>query len=206
MIASLYRLSRRDIAELRVRDDYSIHRIVYDLFPESGASSDGSRDFLYADKGGDTFGRLILILSRRPPREPRAGSVESREVPETFLQHDRYAFEVVLNPSRRDSKSSKTVAIRSMDELRAWFLGKSAGWGFAPQPERLAVSRIGVQSFEHKDEGRVIHGSATYSGILAVGDRHRFRESFECGIGRCRGFGFGLLQLRPVDRTGGAKY
>jgi CRISPR system Cascade subunit CasE len=201
MIATMYRLSRRDIRELRVTDDYSIHRIVYDLFPRSDGTADG-RGFLYADKGGDFESRIVLILSKRLPGEPAAGSTESREVTESFLMHEHYAFEVVMNPSRRDAASGKTIAVRGEEGIRDWFIGKAQGWGFIVDPDRLGVSQIGVQRFEHKSDGMVLHNRATLSGVLEVRDRNAFKESFENGIGRSRGFGFGLLQLRPLDRAG----
>jgi CRISPR system Cascade subunit CasE len=200
MIASLYRLSRKDLAALKVTDEYSLHRIVYDLFPEREGNESG-RDFLYADKGGDFRERIVLILSHRSPTEPTAGRIESREVSYSFLSQDRYAFEVVMNPSRRDSKTGKTVAIRGETELRDWFAEKSSAWGFSIEATRLEVSRIGVQSFAHKDDGMIVHGRATFSGILEVTNRPAFIGSFENGIGRCRGFGFGLLQIRPIERA-----
>ena len=79
MIASLYRLSRKDLSALKVTDEYSLHRIVYDLFPER-ESGDNGRDFLYADKGGDFRERIILVLSCRPPASNpwQAGSNRAR--------------------------------------------------------------------------------------------------------------------------------
>lgn len=198
MIASVYRLSRNDITRLKVADDYSVHRIVYSLFPESGRER-AERDFLYVDKGGDFHERTILILSRRHPAEPKAGSVESREVPERFLSHNNYAFEVVMNPTRRDAKTTKMVTVRGQEKLRAWFASKTAAWGFSADENRLSISRIGTQRFEHKGDGMIVHATATYSGILRVTDRTKLTASFENGIGRCRGFGFGLLQIRPVE-------
>lgn len=197
MIASLYRLSRSDIARLKVTDDYSLHRIVYSLFPEN-EGGDKRRDFLYADKGGDFRERVLLILSHRLPVEPAAGSIESREVPVSFLSHDCYAFEVVMNPTKRDVKTTKTIAIRGQEEIRAWFVRKACAWGFSVDESRLAISCVGIQSFEHKGNGMVVHETATFSGILRVCDRDIFTTSFENGIGRCRGFGFGLLQIRPL--------
>lgn len=197
MIASLYRLSRTDIAKLKVSDDYSIHRIVYSLFPKQD-DPDTPRGFLYADKGGNFMERTILILSRNQPAEPEAGFIESREVSEKFLLHPSYAFEVVMNPSRRDARTTKTVAIRGEQELRTWFIGKTSGWGFSVDESRLTISHVGIQSFDHKSDGTVVHGRATYSGTLEVHDKALFQKCFEDGLGRCRGFGFGLLQLRPL--------
>jgi CRISPR system Cascade subunit CasE len=198
MIASVYRLSRGDIAKLKVTDDYSIHRIVYSLFPAANGSESG-RDFLYADKGGDFRERKILIISHRSPGEPEAGILESREIPASFLSHDQYAFEVVMNPTRRDSKTAKLIPVCDTDELTIWFSSKTNAWGFNVDEKRLAVSHVGIQCFDHKGDGMVTHSMATYTGILEVKDRPLFVESFEKGIGRCRGFGFGLLQVRPVE-------
>lgn len=53
-----------DAAALRkenIRDDYSIHRLVYSLFP---LEQERSR-FLYADKGSVRGGRLLLVLSEK---------------------------------------------------------------------------------------------------------------------------------------------
>ena len=49
MIASALRLNRADCKALDIKDAYSLHRVVYSLFPKP---DDQSRDFLYADKGG----------------------------------------------------------------------------------------------------------------------------------------------------------
>lgn len=198
MIASLYSLSRQDIATLRITDDYSIHRIVYDLFPGCHADSNG-RDFLYADKGGDFSGRKVLLLSRQHPSEPAAGKIESKVVPDSFLAHEHYGFEIILNPSRRDFRTGKTVAVTGSVAIKEWFLEKHSGWGISVNSDFLEVKGNGIQRFEHKQGSVVIHNRAVFSGILAVTDRQKFIACFENGIGRCRGFGFGLLQLRPLS-------
>jgi len=104
MIATVWRLSRSDCKILRVTDPYSIHRIVYSLFPKKGGKS---RNFLFADKGGTFNERTILILSEEQPEKPPYGELLSKEIPKSFLQQDHYGFEVVINPVIRDSKTGK---------------------------------------------------------------------------------------------------
>jgi CRISPR-associated protein Cas6/Cse3/CasE subtype I-E len=94
MIASGYSLDRAACQKLGIRDAYGVHKAVYSLFPPREG---GTRDFLYADKGGDERGRTILILSARPPKEPELGTITIKEIPERFLEHDVYGFEVTLN-------------------------------------------------------------------------------------------------------------
>jgi CRISPR system Cascade subunit CasE len=201
MIASVYRLSRQEVKELRITDGYSIHRIVYDLFPESrisGPENEKGKGFLFVDKGGDYSGRQILILSDRSPQTPAQGTIESKTVPQSFLACIRYAFEVVMNPTKRDAKSGKTVAIIGTEPLLAWFISKSPKWGFRVDEKRLQVNQVGVQKFAHKSGKTITQSTATFKGILTVLDRDLFKRSFEGGIGRGRGFGFGLLQIVPL--------
>lgn len=203
MIASIYRLSRQDLKELRITDEYSIHRVVYDLFPESKVKEQGdatkNRGFLFVDKGGDFSNRTILILSDRNPCVPAVGSIQSKLVPAKFLSHKAYAFEVVMNPTKRDVKTGKTVAIRGVEHLRTWMIHKSPEWGFRIAEDRLEVRNVGVRNFKNKNGSTITQNTATYKGILKVIDSDLFVRSFETGIGRGKAFGFGLLQLVPIS-------
>ena len=203
MIASVLRLSRSECTALKIRDAYSIHRVVYDLFPKT---VEETRGFLYADKGGDFNARNILLLSKRPPIPPEIGIVESKTIPAAFMTHERYAFEVRLNPTKRDKASRNTVAIRGSkttgqtqrDALAEWFAQKTLNHGFSVDEASLIVTDVGVQRFE-KGGSMVTHGKATFIGKLHVKDRTLFVKSFEEGIGRAKGFGFGLLQIVPLQ-------
>lgn len=195
MIASVLRLSREDCKVLEISDAYSVHRVVYSLFPKQGQET---RDFLFADKGEDLLGRRILILSKREPVKLAHGVVETKVIPESFLNHTHYGFEVQLNPTKREKNSGKIVSIRGRESLLAWFNEKASGWGFSVEPGSLQVQAVGVQSFK-KDDTLVVQGTATFMGRLTVVDRGAFIKSFTTGIGRAKGFGFGLFQIVPLQ-------
>jgi len=195
MIASMLKLNRADCKALRITDAYSIHRVIYDLF--SGAA----RDFLFADKGGDGNARLILILSERAPNVPVHGEITlPKGVPDSFLEHARYGFEITLNPTKRDKHSGKLVAIRGSENLHQWLLQKAPSLGFEIDADSLEVRCAGVQTFRRDDGTVVTHNTATFVGKLSVTDRSKFQLSFQKGIGRAKAFGFGLLQIVPLDR------
>lgn len=65
MIAGVLELSWRDIRELRVTDPYSVHRVIYSLFPDERTPEQKNAHqpagFLYADKGGDKVSRRICF-------------------------------------------------------------------------------------------------------------------------------------------------
>lgn len=193
MIASVLKLSRADCKALKITDAYSIHRVVYELFPGE------SRDFLFADKGGDFNLRQILILSLRNPETPEFGILESKPIPDSFLEYKHYGFEVKLNPTKRDKQTGKTAAIRGFENLRQWFLGKAPSLGFEVQANSLDVRNSGVQTYDLGNGKVVTHNSATFIGKLDVTDRIKFQNSFRKGIGRAKGFGFGLFQIIPLQ-------
>ena len=203
MIASILRLSPKDIKTLRITDEYSLHRVVYSLFEDKRTEQEKNASipsgFLYADKGGDIDGRLILLLSDRAPRKPEQGTLESKTVDDTFLTFERYRFEVVINPSQRDSKSRKIIALRERNDIAQWFIEKApASWGFRVYPTTLDVTTLQTKQFV-KQGHSVTHGSAALTGELEVVDRSLFVTSFQQGIGRGRAFGFGLLQIAPIN-------
>ena len=201
--ASALALSRQDIKILSVKDPYSLHRVVFGLFEnvrsESEMESAVPSGILYADKGGDFHARKILILSNRKPHQtPQFGKIETRTVSSEFLSFDRYAFEVTINPTKRDIITGKILPITGRENILQWFMDRaSESWGFSVKKESLELERTAVQTFE-KAGHRVTHGSATIKGELSIVDRSRFSESFLKGIGRGRAFGFGLLQIVPI--------
>lgn len=202
MIASILKLSRYDVKNLKITDPYSLHRVVYSLFddvrtgPEKNASV--SSGILYADKGGDFNSHNILLLSNREPNVPEFGELKSRTVPEPLLQHEDYRFEVILNPTKREKNTGKTVPIKGREQILQWFTAKSSeSWGFDVNPDSLQINNLSVKSFEKKGN-TITQGSATLQGSLTVVDREKFIISFQQGIGRGRAFGFGLLQVVPV--------
>ena len=202
MIASILRLGPKDIRILRITDEYSLHRVVYSLFEDRRTDAEKNASvpsgFLYADKGGDKNGRLILLLSDREPRKPEHGVLESKPIDDKFLTFDRYRFELVINPTKRDSRSRKLLAIKERDEIGLWFIEKApASWGFTVNPATLQVKSLQVKQFV-KQTHSVTHGGAELSGELEVIDRSLFIKSFQHGIGRGKAFGFGLLQIAPI--------
>jgi CRISPR system Cascade subunit CasE len=193
MIASILSLDRNAMKQYRVTDPYSIHRVVYSLFPKT----EDTRDFLFADKGGSFNERNILIFSKREPLQPEYGAIESKTIPDSFLQQACYGFTVRLNATKREKESGKIRAITGKENLVEWFCTKCETWGFSTVREKLEIVDAGLQNFE-KSNNDVTQNSAVFKGVLKVTDRDLFIKSFEEGIGRGKAFGFGLLEIIPL--------
>ncbi|MDO9317275.1 MAG: type I-E CRISPR-associated protein Cas6/Cse3/CasE [Gammaproteobacteria bacterium] len=201
--ASVLDLNRSDVKVLNIKDAYSLHKVVYGLFGDIRSVEEKQNStpsgIVYADKGGDFNNRRILMLSNRKPHQtPQFGTVQTKPVHKAFLTHESYAFEITLNPGKRDKKTGKVVPIRGREAIEQWFKERAPeSWGFSVNPINLQTENLGVQTFE-KGGKVVTHGSATLKGELTVVDRERFTKSFTQGIGRGRAFGFGLLQIQPL--------
>ncbi|KQZ79507.1 type I-E CRISPR-associated protein Cas6/Cse3/CasE [Rhodanobacter sp. Root561] len=206
LIASVLNLDRAAVKALRITDPYSLHRVVYSLYPDvrdAGAKAGHAPSgILHADQGGDFHGRNILLLADRPPAahaEGGFGEVRSKVIPIDFLGHARYRFKVIVNPTRRDSASGKLVSVKGREAVAAWFAERGlASWGFAISPEHLQVDRLEVLRFKDKAQRLVTLAQAHVQGQLTVTDHEQFRHSFASGIGRGRSFGCGLLQVVPL--------
>jgi len=198
--ASVLRLSRADIKTLKIKDAYALHKVVYGLFEDVRSDADKQSStasgIVYADKGGDFNTRQILMLSdRKPHQTPQFGEVQTKPIHADFLAHQRYAFEITLNPGKRDKQTGKVVPICGREAVEQWFKARAPeSWGFSVNPDNLQIGQISVQTFE-KSGQTITHGSASLRGELIVTDRERFIQSFKLGIGRGRAFGFGLLQI-----------
>ena len=206
MIASVLHLDRAAIQALKVTDPYSLHRVVYGLYPdvrdEAAKAGSTASGILWADQGGDMRGRKILLLANREPA-PQAqgghGEVQSRPIADGFLQHQRYRFKVIINPTKRENQSGKLVPVKGREAVAAWFAERAqSSWGFSPVPEHVQVDRIEVLQFKGKAQRPLTLAQAHISGELQVLDRAQFQKSFTQGIGRGRAFGCGLLQIVPV--------
>ncbi len=206
MIASVLRLDRRAVKALRITDAYSLHRVVYSLYDDvrdtRSKEASESSGILYADQGGDYQGRKILMLADRQPAESvdgQYGSVDSRIIPETFLEYEQYRFKVIVNPTRRDSASRKLIPVRGRENIAPWFAERAtASWGFAVSPRHLQVDKVEVQQFKDKQQRSVTIAQAHVQGLLSITDRAVFKNSFVRGIGRAHAYGCGLLQIVPL--------
>ena len=198
MILSLLTLDKEAIKRLRVFDAYGVHRVVYDLFPLVEGNAGMQRDFLFYEIERK-IDKKVLILSQRRPQVPLIGSIELRTLPDEYFDFDTYRFQVLLNPVLKRTGSSVLEAIRGTENLFQWFLGRASSHGFEVDENSLNVSGEGVQRFK-KGKNVVTNNRAQFNGVLRVKDKSSFKRSAFEGIGRGKAFGFGLLQLVPVQK------
>ncbi|WP_027389302.1 type I-E CRISPR-associated protein Cas6/Cse3/CasE [Chrysiogenes arsenatis] len=202
----------------RFFDSYSWHKGVWQCFP---SDENAARDFLTRLDALEGKFR-VWLLSARKPQLPEWCPQENfflKEIAPGFLHHHRYYFDVRANPVKnvvqRDAEGNrirgKRIPIVDTEELRSWLsrkgdarcrdpkTGKEIPGGFrlldsAP----LDISPMAESHFRKKSHS-AYHGGVQFRGILEVTNRELFQQTYSAGIGSAKGFGFGLLLLKPVN-------
>jgi len=181
-------------------DNHAWHRAMWKAFP---SKSSKKRKFLIrVDRKQDRF--EILLLSERAPVPTDLGRWKTKQIPSSFLRHERYLFALRANPTvkrviRDDAgnrkKNGRRTAIISQEELAVWMRRKAESAGFEIQ--QLSISPPVKEPFYYKGR-KGMHARVEFSGILNVSDREAFIKAFKTGIGPAKAFGFGMLTLRTI--------
>jgi len=210
-------LDIRAAKELGMVDSYHWHKRTWDLFD---SDSDSKRDFLHRLESTERNFKL-WILGKRLPKCPDWCDSQSffvKEIPNSFLTHKRYSFDLVANPTKavlnkeganNDKKRGKRVPLVKEDDLRNWLIRKGearsldsnhnpVSGGFRIIDSVPLEIRPMVESHFKKGSHSAYHGGVRFRGCLEVTDKERFAESYFSGIGGAKGFGFGLMLLAPI--------
>lgn len=182
---------------LRLTDSYSIHRILLELIDDRRDPAENTSSGLqWVDQGQTIYGRRVDFMSIHPIFERKLDEdvvLEVKEIPDGFLEHEEYRFQILVNPVKvRDGKRIPVVGAEKIEE---WFLDKAAARGIKASVGR--IDKIGRESFK-KNDIRVVYSRARISGVFKVEDQELFKKAFFTGIGKGRAFGFGFLQLAVI--------
>lgn len=104
--------------------------------------------------------------------------------------------------SGEPGKRGKRTGIIRAEEQQEWLFHQARRAGFHMPINRLELPEVLVrhsvrEKFRRKGS-TVTLTSATYDGVLVVDDPDLLRRSLIEGIGRAKGYGFGLLTLVPL--------
>ncbi len=194
MILTQIKFSYKDVKDNKIYNIYRLHQIIWKLFDAEVRKKQGER-ILFADKGVEENIRKVVVLSTTPAKDSSYDMVY-REIPESYLMHDLYNFEIDINPVKKVSSSKKYVAITKYNEVSDWFIKKANACGFIID-NYLSINKITATEFTKDNGDKVVINTANISGSLKVGDREKFINSVRNGIGRGKAYGHGFLQITP---------
>lgn len=201
--------------------EYGLHRAVWTLF---GDSQDRERDFLYRRDDKGSMPRF-LCLSQRPPQSADGFSVETKPFEPKLKAGQVLEFSVRVNPvrtewvdgkqKRRDvvmdhkkkleaqgvpTEKRPSGAAMAQEAGVAWFLARAGKWGLEADEGSLMAGGYHVLDFTKDGRGerrRVRLATLDISGVVEVRDPALLAEALRKGIGPAKGFGCGLMLLKP---------
>jgi CRISPR system Cascade subunit CasE len=201
MFASVINLNFKAIKELKAKDHYSLHRIVYDQFEDISENMEQREGrLLWHDEGLDENGRRILVLSDRAPKmsDPYSSiEVLTKEISEEYLRYESYSFTIRLNATTQCSKSRKRLPVKS-DNVIDWLNNQGEKSGFVISKDYCSIEKSGVLKFKGKNSNIITFNDVTISGQMSVTNHDEFKRTFLKGIGRGKSFGFGMLRVKPI--------
>ena len=162
---------------------YDLHKRLYEML----CGPNGQRRFLWAVEADPA--PIVIVRSRALPL-PLAAHAVPVEIPP--LGNERL-FRLVASPARACG-GGKKVRLPTGDRRARmqWLDRQAASSGFVVLSEprlRWWTTRI------NRGGQNILRETAVYEGLLRVDDPGCLAQAMEFGIGRSRGFGYGLLRL-----------
>ena len=196
MYLSEWFLDKKTLLSKAIFNDYRIHQRVFDLFPDCR-----ERGFLFCSGGAGSSGMRVLIQSEANPVTPEYGTLEVKSIDESFFSHGSYLFQSKFCPVIQKSHSREVIPLKSEGDVLKWLLSRQKDWGIEIYPDSFLKTGDGKMSMDQRDNPRNITiDYVEVTGVLSVNDRELLLQMIKQGIGRSKGFGLGLVQLRPISK------
>jgi len=160
-----------------------------------GWQLDGPREFKPVVKKGMQFGFSLRVNPVITKKDPEAPDSKIR------LRHD-----VVMDLRNKWKDSGKprtewpSILQIATEAGAKWLLDRMETFGFFVDSSQILVEGYTRMQFRKSGREKPIKlGVLDYSGVLTVGDTEKFNRSLFNGIGHAKGFGCGLLLIKPLN-------
>lgn len=208
----------RDIIGLGATDGYRLHQSLWRLFKQQ---ANEARPFLYRQQNQRGIPFFYTVSSTPPRDENNRWQIETRDYQPTLTAGRRLAFSLLANPivSRRDpngrqqrhdvvmdlkrqSAPGKRPPMAELEQQAGhhWLSKRAENLGFQFDENHILINGYRQQRL-HKPKARqpIRFSTLEFNGILTVQDPETFLDkALYQGIGPAKGFGCGLLLIRPV--------
>ena len=206
------------LAKQRINDNYAWHKKAWTIFEKNPELAErdknpnvmkGPTPFLSRYMLRQYQAELLLLSLYQPKKPGWCGDDQWHhiEIDDRYLSQDSYFFDLYANPTRtvkkpdRDggfTKNGRRLAI--MDEISqlAWLIRKGKNNGFRLSEEFPLQIEKPVNHYFNRNGKRGLHIGVRFQGLLNVTKSQDFKKAFHEGIGSAKGFGFGMLLIKPV--------
>ncbi len=222
MYFSVIRLQRNlplhDLALLSIGDGYRLHRLVWKLFADG---PDRKRDFIYRNESSGALPAFYTVSERVPRDDEGLWEIQSKAYAPKLYTGQKLAFSLRVNPirtkrdddgrqHRHDVIMDAKIRLRNQDggdasgiiqtECERWLIERSTGAGFNVSPGGVRAEGYRQHKLLKGSKSQPITFSTIdFSGFLEVTAPGVFvARCLFSGLGPAKGFGCGLMLIRPV--------
>lgn len=197
---------------MRHGEPYHDHALIWRLFPGDGVE----RDFIFRRLEDE---RSFYVVSARPPQgDSGLFQVQSKAYSPQLAVGQTLRFDLRANPTvsvrQQDGRSRRhDVLMHAKRQLREashggqadalaeagrqWLLERAEQWGVTVDAGSVLQSGYRQQRLRRKGKA-IEYSTLDYSGVLHVTDPDRLQRALCSGVGHSKGFGCGLLLVRPL--------
>ncbi len=212
-------LNYEQIAKERIVDSYAWHKKAWKVFSHHPELEERNNKH-EKDKGPTPFlSRYtrktkyveLLLVSNYEPRKPdwcTNDQWQVLEVSDNYLSQPTYFFDLYVNPTKTVkkvnengayTKNGKRLTLMDEESQMEWLQRKASRHGFLVRDDiPLEIDKPIDHHFKRKGT-KGLHIGVRFQGVLQVTDQTAFKKAFREGIGTAKGFGFGLLLIRPAQ-------
>lgn len=212
-------LSYKQITKEKIVDNYAWHKKAWAIFshhPELEERNNkpekdkGATPFLSRYTRKTRHIELLLVSDYEPQKPEWCNSDQWQvlKISDAYLSQSTYFFDLYANPTKTVKKSNGNGGytkngkrLTLMDEASQieWLQRKAIRHGFVVRDEiPLQIDKPVNHRFKRKGS-KGLHIGVRFQGVLQVTDKAVFKNAFHEGIGTAKGFGFGLLLIKPTQ-------
>ena len=200
---------------------YQAHSLIWDLFSDG---PERERDFLFRQEIHQGVPTFFTVSERAPSDRNGTWEIGSKPYAPVLHQGMHLSFVLRANPirSRRDDQGKQhrhDVVMEMKTALRsskprdqwpaeyliiqeaglAWLTNQGRTKGFSLQDGAVSVDGYTQHRFVKPKRKQIVQISTLdFSGLLTVTDPEQFTNALFNGIGPAKGFGCGLMMVRPA--------
>jgi CRISPR system Cascade subunit CasE len=209
----------KQLAKEKIYDNYAWHKKAWTLFEHhpqlkkrntKPEEERGPTPFLSRYIQKTDHAQLLLVSEYCPLKPDWCGQDQWQliEINENYLSQSSYYFDLYANPTRTVKKSDgkggftkhgQRLTLMDKPSQKEWLLRKGDNHGFQLDEDiPLRIEKPVNHRFSRKGR-KGLHIGVRFQGAFHVIDRKIFQKAFREGIGTAKGFGFGLLMIKPVQ-------
>ena len=200
-------------------DIYGHHQLIWQLFTDAD-----KRRFLFRQDDADGWPRYYVVSAELPQDKLGVWQIESKEYRPRLTEGQHLLFSLRANPvvTRKDKQGKRhrhDVVMNAKNRMGfnemplqdrpplnqimneaglKWLADRAERHGFSFAADRVVTE--GYQqhkAFKRKVQIPIKFSTLEFSGVLRVSDPKLFVQSLFQGIGPAKGFGCGMLMVRP---------